>query len=67
MARAKTKTITPFGKSKPIKIKKGALTRQAKAKGQTVSQFCKGKKKGVTARRCGLAKAFKTMRNRKKA
>lgn len=61
----KTQTITPFGK--PMKVKKGALTRQAKAKGQSISQFCNSsdKKSATTKKRCGLAKAFKTMNARK--
>lgn len=62
---AKTQTISPFGPKKPITIKKGALTAQAKKAGKSISEFCAGKKSGVTAKRCALARAFKTMRNRK--
>lgn len=63
--KVKTKTVTtsPFGK--PMTMKKGALTNQAAAAGKSISSFCAGKKTGKTAKRCGLAKAFKTMRNRK--
>jgi len=39
----------------------GALTKKAKAAGQTVSQYCKGKKKGTTAKQCNLAKTLKGM------
>jgi hypothetical protein len=44
----------------------GALTAKAKAKGQTVSQFCKGKHKGRTAKQCNLAKTLKKMNKGKK-
>jgi hypothetical protein len=64
MAKSKTKTITPFGPDKPVKIKKGALTAQAKRAGKSISEFCAGKHSGRTAKRCGLAKAFRTIRNR---
>jgi hypothetical protein len=37
----------------------GALTAQAKAEGETVSEFCKKKHTGVTAKRCALAKTLK--------
>jgi len=42
-----------------LKLKKGALTKQAQSAGETVSQFCAGKHTGTTAKRCSLAKTFK--------
>ena len=35
----------------------GALTRQARAAGKTVKEFCRTKHKGTTARRYAFAKA----------
>jgi hypothetical protein len=40
----------------------GALTRQAKAAGKTVQQFCAESHTGVTAKRCNLAKTLSNMR-----
>jgi len=37
----------------------GALTRQAKAAGQSITEFCAGKTKGTTGKRCTLAKTLK--------
>jgi len=45
--------------------KPGSLTRQAKAAGKTISQFCSGKQTGVTAKRCALAKTLKRMKKGK--
>ena len=44
--------------------KPGALTAQAKRAGKSVSEFCKGKKTGTTAKRCNLAKTLKKMRKK---
>ncbi len=44
----------------------GALTKKAKARGMTVSQFCAKKHKGRTARQCALAKTLKKMRKKKR-
>lgn len=47
----------------------GSLTRKAKAKGQTVSQFCasSGKKSTQTKRQCNLAKTLNKVRPKKKS
>lgn len=37
----------------------GALTAQAKATGQSIEEFCQGKTKGKTGKRCRLAKTLK--------
>ena len=42
----------------------GALTAKAKRKGQSVSEFCKGKKTGRTAKQCNLAKTLKKMKKK---
>ena len=46
--------------------KPGSLTAQAQRAGKSISEFCKGKKTGVTARRCNLAKIFRKVRPVKK-
>jgi len=52
--------------SKAIK-NPGSLTKKAKAKGQTVEQFCKTKKKDpTTQKQCNLYKTLKKMRKKKK-
>lgn len=47
--------------AKKIKRKgtKGALTRQASARGESVTEFCSHSHKGKTSKRCGIAKAFR--------
>jgi hypothetical protein len=52
---------------KAVGKNKGALTRKAKAKGMTVSQYCTGPgKQGSTRtkRQCNLAKTLKKMRKK---
>lgn len=44
----------------------GALTKKAKAAGKSVSEYCKGKHKGTTAKQCNLAKTLGKMRRKKK-
>jgi len=47
--------------------KKGALTRAAKAKGMSISEYCAQKNLSTTAkRRCALAKTLSKMRKKKK-
>lgn len=45
----------------------GSLTRKAKAKGQTVSEYCSssGKKSTQTKRQCNLAKTLNKVRPKK--
>lgn len=66
----KRKKGTLFGKPRSKVIKHpGALTAQASRAGKSISSFCASKSAahGKTAKRCALAKAFKTMRGKKKA
>ena len=46
----------------------GALTRKAKASGQTVTSYCKTRMKGSgrTARQCRLAKTLRSMQKRRR-
>ena len=47
--------------------KPGSLTRQAKAKGMSISKFCaQGGLSGTTKKRCALAKTLKGMSKKKK-
>lgn len=66
---AKRKKGTLFGKPRGEVIKKpGALTASAKRAGKSISGLCasKGAAHGKLAKRCALAKAFKTMRGKKR-
>jgi adenylosuccinate synthase len=57
---------TLFGKPRDEVIKRpGALTAKAKKAKKSISEFCAKKHTGTTAKQCGLAKAFKTMRKGK--
>lgn len=52
--------------SKAVK-RPGALTRKAKAKGMTISQYCSQKNLSTRSKRqCALAKTLKKMRKKKK-
>lgn len=65
----KRKKGTLFGKPRSSVVKKpGALTRQAKRAGKSISGLCSTSraKHGTLAHRCSLAKAFKTMRGQKR-
>ena len=42
----------------------GALTAKAKKEGKTVSQYCKKKRSGRTAKQCNLAKTLKKVRKK---
>ena len=66
---AKRKKGTLFGKPRGKVVKHpGALTAQAKRAGKSISGLCASKraKHGTLAKRCSLAKAFKTMRGKKR-
>jgi hypothetical protein len=62
---------TLFGKPREEVIKHpGALTKTAKAAGESVSEFINEKHSGASARtkkRIALAKAFRTMRSKRAA
>lgn len=44
--------------------KPGSLTKQAKAAGKSISQFCAGNVSGTTAKRCALAKTLSKMKKK---
>lgn len=70
MAKRKAKKGTLFGRKRSSIIKHpGALTAEAKRAGKSISSFCSSKSAahGKAAKRCALAKAFKTMRGKKRA
>ena len=69
MAKGRKKG-TLFGKPRGKVVKHpGALTAQANRAGKSISGLCASKraKHGTLAKRCSLAKAFKTMRGEKRS
>ena len=49
------------------KIKKGALTKKAKAKGMSISEYCaQSNLSAKSKKQCNLAKTFKKMSKKKK-
>lgn len=44
----------------------GALTRKAKAAGQSISEFCNGSHSAQTTRQCNFAKTLKSLGGGKK-
>jgi hypothetical protein len=42
----------------------GALTKEAKAKGDSISQLCAGHTSGKTAKRCALSETLARVRNK---